>query len=119
MKGGAAAHSHGLAQQIEESLGVGLHLARIRVAGCLLAQAERTVEEQGLRRHVELQQMDAESLGFADASFDCVLDCAFDCALNRASAGLQVPGEGMDCPGSKCQRVCAKCSLCVLLSPSS
>ena len=54
----------------------------------MLAQAERTVEEQGLRRHVELQQMDAESLGFADASFDCVLDSFSLCVYSKPVAAL-------------------------------
>ena len=64
---------------LEVGVGTGLNLplydgARCSVVGVdlsqgMLREAAQTVAQRGLRRHIELQQMDAQQLTFADASF--------------------------------------------------
>ena len=84
---------------LEVGVGTGLNLplydgARCSVVGVdlsqgMLREAAQTVAQRGLRRHIELQQMDAQQLTFADASFDCVLDSFSLCVYPDPAAALR------------------------------
>ena len=83
---------------LEVGVGTGLNLplydgTRCSVVGVdlsqgMLREAAQTVAQRGLRRHIELQQMDAQQLTFADASFDCVVDTFSLCVFNEPNRAL-------------------------------